>query len=65
MPGLAQRLAEEAEDAARVDEAGDAAAEAGDLPERVEPVARNREPAAHQRIVCNSGLVASRVCVKA
>ena len=62
-PGLAQALAEEAEDAAGVDEAGDAGAEAGDLPRRVEPAARDREPGVH-RIVCSSGLVASRVWVK-
>ena len=65
IPAWRRLLAEEAQDAARVDEAGDAGAEAGDLPERVEPAARDREPGAHQRIVCNSGLVASRVWVKA
>ena len=45
--GLAQALAEEAQDAARVDEAGDARAEAGDLPEGVEPAARDVEPGVH------------------
>ncbi len=63
MPGLAQALAEEAQDAAAVDEAGDARAEAGDLAEGVEPAARDVEPGVH-RIVCRSGLVASSVWVK-
>src|SRR5262249_47558403 len=47
-PRLAERLAEEAEDAARVDEHRDAAAEAGDLAERVEPAARDFEPGVHR-----------------
>ena len=63
MPGLAQALAEEAKRPARVDEAGDAGAEAGDLAEGVEPAARDVEPADH-RIACSSGLVASRTAVK-
>ncbi len=63
MPGLADALAEEAQDPPGVDQAGDPDAEAGDLPEGVEPAARNVEPAGH-RIVCSSGLVASRIAVK-
>ncbi len=46
--GLAQALAEEAQDAAGVDEAGDARAEAGDLAEGVEPAARDFEPGVHR-----------------
>ena len=42
MPGLAQPLAEELEDPAGVDLAGDLDAEAGDLAEGVEPAARGR-----------------------
>src|SRR5213079_2133482 len=61
--GLAQALAEEAQDPPRVDEAGDARREAGDLPCRVEPASWDLEPGVH-RIVCSSGLVASRVWVK-
>ena len=46
MPALAQRLAEEAQDAQAVDVAEDAAAELRDLAERGEPVLRDAEPAA-------------------
>ena len=62
---LAQGLAEELEDAAGVDQAGDPRAEAEDLPDRVEPAPRNRQPAcAHYLITWSSGCVASRVWVK-
>ena len=44
-PGLAQALAEEAKDAARVDRAGDAGAEAGDLPEASRASRAAPEPA--------------------
>ena len=44
-PGLAQRLAEEAEDAQAVDLAEDAPAELRDLAEARDPVARDGEPA--------------------
>ncbi|MNC98829.1 hypothetical protein D3C83_169060 [compost metagenome] len=61
--GLAQALAGEPHDSPGVDEADHPRAEAGDLAERVEPVAGDVEPTGH-RIACNSGLVASRVWVK-
>src|SRR5665811_2636897 len=53
-PGLAQALAEEAQHQARVDQAGDPRAEAGDLAERVEPAARNREPGIHRAFLIGS-----------
>ena len=64
--GLAQRLAEEAEDPQPVDVAQDAAAELGDLAEAGEPVARDCQPGSThaQRITVISGWVASSVCVK-
>ena len=64
MPGLAQRLAEEAEDAQAVDLAQDAPAELRDLAEVRDPVARDGEPAAHYLITVISGWVASSVWVK-
>src|SRR4051794_16827887 len=59
---LAQRLAEEAEDAQRVDQPEDLPAELRDLAKAGEPVARDRQPA-HYRITWISGWVASRVWV--
>src|SRR4051794_16380254 len=61
--GLAQRLAEELQDPAGVDQAEDPPAELGDLAERRDPVAGDREPA-HQRMTWISGWVASSVWVK-
>src|SRR4051812_6719559 len=60
--GLAQGLAEEAEDPQRVDLPDDLAAELRDLAERGDPVARDGQPA-HYRITWISGWVARRVCV--
>ena len=62
-PGLAQRLAEELKHAPGVDEAEHAAAEARDVAEAREPIARDCEPAAHL-ITEISGCVASSVWVK-
>jgi hypothetical protein len=53
-PGLAQRLAEELQDAQREDLADDAAAELRDLAEARQPVARDGHPA-HQACAPISG----------
>ena len=59
---LPQRLAEEAEDAQRVDVAKDLPAELRDLAEAGDPVARDGEPTGH-RMTWISGWVASSVWV--
>src|SRR5262249_20016896 len=65
-PGLAERLAEELEDPAAVDQARDPRAEPEDLPDRGEPPAGDGKPAgAHGYLItCSSGCVASSVWVK-
>ena len=60
--GLAQRLAEVAEDLQAEDLAHDAPAEADDVAERREPVARDCQPVVHLMLRM-SGWVASSVCV--
>src|SRR4051812_16323851 len=63
--GLAERLAEEVEDAAVEDRADDSRGELRDVSERRDPVARDAQPAAaHYLITEISGWVASSVCVK-
>src|SRR5206468_774763 len=62
-PGLAQRLAEEPENARVEDVAERLAAELEDVPERGDPVPRYRQPAGH-RITRISGWVAKSVWVK-
>ena len=61
--GLTEGFAEELEDAAREDQAGNPGAEAEDLADRVEPAPRDRQPARVHLITCSSGWVANSVCV--
>ena len=65
-PGLAQALAEEAQDPARVDLAGDPEPKRAISPkESSQPRGTSSQAFTRpHRIVCSSGLVASRVWVK-